>query len=195
MPDPQRKLLFSQQLKNELGGYQAVNVFQDYADNAPGMAKDDPLALIEYLDMKTYLVDDILTKVDRASMAHSLEVRVPLLDHKFIEWISSIPSSLKLNGQQGKYIFKKALEPYLPDDVLYRKKMGFAVPLTYWFRGPLKQRVRDTILGEQFLDSGLFNADYLHQMVAQHQSGIRDYSAPIWTLMMLESFQRQILLK
>ena len=195
MPDPQRQKLFSQKLNNELNGYQAVSVFQNYADNAPGMAAKDPLALIEYLDMKTYLVDDILTKVDRASMAHSLEVRVPLLDHKFIEWVSSLPSHLKLNGQMGKYIFKKALEPYLPEDVLYRKKMGFAVPLTHWFRGPLKQRVRDTILSEQFLDSGHFNTDYLREMVDHHQSGLRDYSAPIWTLMMLESFQRQILLK
>jgi asparagine synthase (glutamine-hydrolysing) len=195
MPDELRKQLFSPQLKNELSGYQALNVFQQYADNAPGMANEDPLALVEYLDMKTYLVDDILTKVDRASMAHSLEVRVPLLDHKFIEWVSGLPSSFKLNGQQGKYIFKKALEPYLPNDVLYRKKMGFAVPLTYWFRGPLKQRVKDRLLGDQFLDTGWFNADFLKQMVEQHQSGVRDYSAPIWTLMMLESFQRQILLK
>jgi len=95
--------------------------------------------------------------------------------------------------QTGKYILKKSLEPYLPNDVLYRRKMGFSVPLASWFRGPLKEKVQQTLLGEQFLDNGLFNADYLHQLVTQHQSGMRDYSASIWTLMMLESFQRQIL--
>jgi asparagine synthase (glutamine-hydrolysing) len=195
MPDLQRNKLFSNKLKQQLNGYQAVDVFQQYADNAPGMAADDPLALIEYLDMKTYLVDDILTKVDRASMAHSLEVRVPMLDHKYIEWISGLPSQLKLKGQLGKYILKKALEPYLSNDVLYRKKMGFAVPLESWFRGPLKDRVRQTILSEQFLDWGLFNPDFIREMIDHHQSGRREYSSAIWTLMMLESFQRQILLK
>ena len=114
-------------------------------------------------------------------------------DHKYIEWISGIPSNLKANGQMGKYILKKSLEPYLPNDVLYRKKMGFAVPLANWFRGPLKERVKQTLLGEEFLDSGMFNTDYLKQLVDLHQSGIRDNSASIWTLMMLESFQRQIL--
>ncbi len=193
MPDEQRNKLFSAKLKKQLSGYQALDVFKQYAENAPGMAADDPLALIEYLDMKTYLIDDILTKVDRASMAHSLEVRVPMLDHQYIEWISGLPSSLKLKGQMGKYILKKSLEPYLSKDILYRKKMGFSVPLASWFRGPLKERVRKTLLGEQFLDMGLFNADYLTQLVEQHQSGMRDNSASIWTLMMLESFQRQIL--
>ncbi|HFB66339.1 MAG TPA: asparagine synthase (glutamine-hydrolyzing), partial [Aeromonadales bacterium] len=193
MPDDQRNKLFSQDMKQQLGGYQAVDVFEQYAQKAPGMARTDPLALIEYLDMKTYLVDDILTKVDRASMAHSLEVRVPMLDHKYIEWISGLPSKLKLNGQMGKYILKKSLEPYLPIDVLYRRKMGFSVPLANWFRGPLKEKVQQRLLGEQFLDNGLFNADYLKQLVSQHQSGLRDNSASIWTLMMLESFQRQIL--
>lgn len=193
MPDEQRDKLFSQKMKQQLAGYQAVDVFQQYANNAPGMAAEDPLALIEYLDMKTYMVDDILTKVDRASMAHSLEVRVPMLDHKYIEWISGLPSNLKLKGQMGKYILKKSLEPYLPNDILYRKKMGFSVPLANWFRGPLREKVQQRLLSEQFLDSGLFNADYLQQLITQHQSGVRDNSASIWTLMMLESFQRQIL--
>ncbi len=193
MPDEQRDKLFSNNMKQKLAGYQAVSTFKQYAEKAPGMAAEDPLALIEYLDMKTYLVDDILTKVDRASMAHSLEVRVPMLDHKYIEWISALPSHLKANGQTGKYILKKSLEPYLSNDILYRKKMGFSVPLASWFRGPLKEKVRQSLLGEQFLDSGLFNSSYLTQLVNQHQSGIRDNSASIWTLMMLESFQRQIL--
>ncbi len=193
MPDEQRNKLFSSSMKQKLGGYQAVDVFKQYARKAPGQASEDPLALIEYLDMKTYLVDDILTKVDRASMAHSLEVRVPMLDHKYIEWISGLPAGLKLKGQTGKYILKKAMEPYVPHDVLYRKKMGFAVPLENWFRGPLKTRIEQTILSEAFLDSGFFNADYIREMIDLHHCGKRENSSAIWTLMMLESFQRQIL--
>ncbi len=193
MPDDQRDKLFSQKMKQQLAGYRAVDVFKEYAHKAPGQASEDPLSLIEYLDMKTYLVDDILTKVDRASMAHSLEVRVPMLDHKYIEWISGLPARLKLKGQTGKYILKKSLEPYVPHDVLYRKKMGFAVPLENWFRGPLKERIKQTILSEAFLDSGFFNAEYIKEMIDLHHSGKRENSSAIWTLMMLESFQRQIL--
>ena len=103
---------------------------------------DDPLSLIQYIDLHTYLVGDINTKVDRASMAHSLEVREPLMDHELVQWAASLPSSLKLQGSNGKMVLKKALEPHLPADVLYRPKMGFAVPLARWFRGPLRQRVR-----------------------------------------------------
>jgi asparagine synthase (glutamine-hydrolysing) len=137
--------------------------------------------------LKTYLPGDILTKVDRASMAHALEVRVPLLDHQLVEWISGLPPSLKLQGGEGKYIFKKSLESHLPHDILYRKKMGFSVPLANWFRGPLKQRVHDALLG----DSGMFNPDYLRHLHEQHQAGLRDYSAPIWSLLMFEAFLRK----
>ncbi len=103
-----------------------------------GAGTDDPLALIQYLDLKTYLVGDINTKVDRASMAHSLEVREPLMDHTLVEWLATLPSSLKVRGQEGKCLLKKAMEPHLPREVLYRPKMGFAVPLARWFRGPLR---------------------------------------------------------
>ena len=96
------------------------------------------LALIQYLDLKTYLVGDINTKVDRASMAHSLEVREPLMDHPLVEWLATLPNTLKVRGSEGKFLLKKAMEPQLPHEVLYRPKMGFAVPLDRWFRGPLK---------------------------------------------------------
>jgi len=139
----QRRAMFSDAMHRELQGYRAVDTFDHHAKRSP---TDDPLSLIQYLDMKTYLVGDILTKVDRASMAHSLEVRVPLLDHKFVEWVSGLPVDTKLRGSEGKYILKKSLEPYLPNDVLYRRKMGFGVPLGKWFRGPLKQRLRQTVL-------------------------------------------------
>lgn len=186
---PMREQLFSAALKSQLGGYKASHLFDRHAANA---GTDDPLALIQYLDMKTYLVGDINTKVDRASMAHSLEVREPLMDHELIEWLGTLPSALKIQGQEGKYLFKKALEPKLPADVLYRPKMGFSVPLARWFRGPLKERVRQAVLGDRLADTGWFNQDYLRHLVDAHQSGRSDYSAPLWTLLMFEGFLRQV---
>ena len=123
-------------------------------------------------------------------MAHSLEVREPLMDHPLVEWLATLPSSLKLRGGEGKWVLKKAMEPMLPNDILYRQKMGFAVPLANWFRGPLKQRVRDAVLGERLADSGLFNPATLRRLVEQHQSGMRDHSAPLWSLLMFEAFLR-----
>ncbi len=187
--DPMRAQLFSARFKSELGDYQAREVFARHAAKA---GTNDSLALIQYLDYKTYLVGDINTKVDRASMAHSLEVREPLMDHELVEWLATLPTSHKIQGQEGKYLFKKSMESFLPDDVLYRPKMGFSVPLARWFRGPLKQRVQDAVLGDRLESTGWFNKDYLRQLVADHQSGVRDHSAPIWTLLMFEAFLRQV---
>jgi asparagine synthase (glutamine-hydrolysing) len=189
MRGPMREQLFSPRFKSELAGYTAEVVFEQHAARAN---TDDPLALIQYLDLKTYLVGDINTKVDRASMAHSLEVREPLMDHPLVDWLATLPSSMKVRGQEGKYLLKKALEPQLSDDILYRPKMGFAVPLARWFRGPLKQRVRAAVLGPRLASTGWFNADYLRHLVDAHQSGASDYSAPLWTLLMFEAFLRQV---
>jgi asparagine synthase (glutamine-hydrolysing) len=98
-----------------------------------------------------------------------------------------------LRGGESKYLLKKALEPYLPQGILYRPKMGFAVPLAQWFRGPLRQTVRDAVLGPVLADTGWFNAAYLRRLVEDHQSGLRDYSAPLWTVLMFESFLRNVM--
>lgn len=180
-----RDNLFSEQFKRDLQGYEAVNVFRKYAAKAP---TDNQLSMVQYLDLKTYLPGDILTKVDRASMAHALEVRVPLLDHKLVEWIAGLPPEMKLKGSEGKYIFKKSLENYLPNDILYRPKMGFSVPLSAWFKNELKSKVRESLLGETMMQSGLFNQDFLRKMVQQNESGLRDYSAAIWALLMFDAF-------
>jgi asparagine synthase (glutamine-hydrolysing) len=185
--EPMRSQLYSPRFKALLGGYSALEVFERHARAAQ---TDDPLSLIQYIDLHTYLVGDINTKVDRASMAHSLEVREPLMDHELVEWVARLPSALKLQGANGKMFFKKALEPHLPNDVLYRPKMGFAVPLARWFRGPLRQRVRDSLLGGPLLDSGWFNPVCISQMVEQHESGARDHSTPIWSLLMYDAFLR-----
>jgi asparagine synthase (glutamine-hydrolysing) len=185
--EAQRQSLFSPALRRRLGGYRAIDTLHAHAQRA---GTDDALSLIQYIDTKTYLVGDILTKVDRASMAHALEVRVPLLDHKLLEWAATLPSNLKLRGQQGKYILKKSLEDYLPHDVLYRPKMGFAVPLAKWFRGPLRSRVRQSLTQGPLVESGLFEPSYLEELVTQHQSGLRDYSTILWSLMMFEATMR-----
>lgn len=186
--DDMRQRLFSPSFQRELGGYNAIDVFRRHAAKA---GTEDPLAQIQYLDLKTYLVGDINTKVDRASMAHSLEVREPLMDHPLIEWLATLPNDMKIKGQEGKYLFKKSLESRLPNDVLYRPKMGFAVPLSRWFRGPLKQRVKEALGSEVMADSGVFDMDLLARLVTDHQSGRRDYSAPLWTLMMFEAFLKR----
>jgi asparagine synthase (glutamine-hydrolysing) len=186
---PMRQQLFSSAFRRQLAGYDAREVFEFHASRA---GTDDPLALIQYLDLKTYLVGDINTKVDRASMAHSLEVREPLMDHELVEWMATLPRQMKVRGGEGKFLLKKAMEPMLPADVLYRPKMGFAVPLERWFRGPLKQRVRDAVLGERLAATGLFNRGYLEHLVDAHQRGTRDYSSPLWSLLMFEAFLRKV---
>ena len=189
LPNDLHGRLFSQSFNRELQGYSAREVFQRLEAECD---TDDPLSKIQYIDMKTYLPGDILTKVDRASMAHSLEVRVPLLDADFVSWACRIPSSLKLRGRQGKYIFKKALEGRVPDSILYREKMGFAVPLASWFRGPLQKTVESRLLGDAMRDSGMFDIDYIASLLKQHTSGVRDHSPPIWALLIFEGFYRSL---
>jgi asparagine synthase (glutamine-hydrolysing) len=186
--EPMRSRLFSPSLKAQLGGYNAIEVFREHAAK---VQTDDPLALIQYLDLRTYLVGDINTKVDRASMAHSLEVREPLMDHPLVEWLASLPSDLKIRGRESKFLLKTAMAPHLPREIMYRPKMGFAVPLARWLRGPLRRRVTDVIHGEHLAATGLFNADYLGHLVDLHLAGTRDYSTPLWTLLMFDAFLRR----
>lgn len=188
--DSLRRQLFTEAFRRSLQGYHAIEVLRSHAARAP---TDDPLSRVQYLDIKTYLAGDILTKVDRASMAHSLEVRVPILDHELVEWISALPPEMKLNGSEGKYIFKQAMRGYLPDNTLYRKKMGFSVPLASWFRGPLRARVRQALLDGPLASSGMFCPAFLARLVDQHQSGRRDNSALIWSLLVYDAFQKRVL--
>src|SRR5262249_39618134 len=130
------------------------------------------------------------TKVDRASMAHSLEVRTPFLDYEFVEWVSKLPTALKLKGGTGKHVLKEALRPLLPEDVLFRKKMGFAVPIDVWFRKSLNERIGGALRAPHLRDSGIFDPSYLERLVREHSSGQRNHSAPLWSLLMFEGFMR-----
>jgi asparagine synthase (glutamine-hydrolysing) len=185
--DGQRDRIYSDCLKSELGGYNARQVF---CRHAAKVCTEDSLALIQYVDMKTYLVGDINTKVDRASMAHSLEVREPLMDHPLVEWLATLPVEMKVQGNEGKVLLKKAMEPHLPHELMYRPKMGFAVPLARWFRGPLRKRARDALLGGPLLQTGWFNGEEVRRIVEQHETGRLDHSTAIWTLLMFDAFLR-----
>jgi asparagine synthase (glutamine-hydrolysing) len=182
--------LFSADFKQMLAGYDPFTVIERFYNRAD---TPDPLSKIQYVDMKMYLPDDILVKVDRMSMANSLEVRAPLLDHKFMEFVATIPSRLKLKGFEKKYIFKKALAAYLPEDILYRRKQGFVAPVDRWFRTELKTLVQDTVLSPQSLQRGFFNPDPLMKMWQQHQSGLRNFGTTFWTLLMLELWYRRFM--
>ncbi|MCX6628940.1 MAG: asparagine synthase (glutamine-hydrolyzing) [Candidatus Solibacter sp.] len=182
-PPSQKHQLFSPEAWNRLAGYDSLDVLKYYYDRAD---TTDPLSRIQYVDIKTYLVDDILVKVDRASMANSLEVRCPLLDHKLVELIAQMPSGLKLHNGKGKYIFKKAMEVILPRDVLTRRKQGFAVPVAEWFRGELKEFAHETIFRRQ---DGLLNHAYLARCWNQHEKGQRDWSALLWCVLMFRTWQ------
>jgi asparagine synthase (glutamine-hydrolysing) len=176
--------LFTADFQGQLAGYDSIEVFRHYYDRAN---TDDLLSKIQYIDIKTYLTDDILTKVDRASMAVSLEVRAPMLDHKFLELAAAIPSSLKLHNGTGKYILKKALEPVLPNNILYRQKQGFAVPLDLWFRRELKEMAHHVILETE---DGILNNRFLRKIWDQHQRGTYDRSALLWSTLMFRKWQQ-----
>lgn len=182
-PPALKNRFFTGDFNRQLNGYDSVEVMRYHYDRAETA---DPLSKIQYVDMKTYLVDDILVKVDRASMANSLEVRCPLLDHKLMELIAEIPSSFKLRDGQGKYIFKRALKQVLPPGVLNRTKKGFAVPVAEWFRGELKDFGREALLQRR---DDFLNNNVLEDCWKQHQRGQRDWSALLWCALMFRTWQ------
>ncbi len=180
-----RALLLSSSFKNSMQGYTTVEMMREHAKDAPC---HDALSLIQYLDYKTWLPGDINTKVDRTSMAHSLETREPLMDHKLIEFAATLPSSFKLNGGNGKYLLKKAYEDSLSDDILYRSKMGFSAPMQKWLKGPLRQAIDGPLAKGALVQSGFFDAQGIETVVKTHLSGERDNSTALWALLMADRF-------
>jgi asparagine synthase (glutamine-hydrolysing) len=152
----------------------------------------DWISAMQYLDLKSYLPLVILTKVDRMSMAHSIEARVPLLDHKLVEFAATIPPELKLRNGQTKYIFKQALRGLLPDAIIDRPKHGFAVPLGRWFRGRLGDFVRDLLLSDTSRQRGILDPAYIDGLIRLHESG-RNLDMQLWTLISFELWCRTFL--
>ncbi len=182
--------LYSADHRNALGSLEgkAEDLFRL---NASKPESQDPLARLLYLDSKTYLPSDILTKVDRMSMAVSLEARVPLLDHELIELVGAIPSRLKLHGLETKYIFKKAMEGIVPHEILYREKQGFGVPINEWINSELKDRIGEDLRAKKTAERGFFEQSYVESLIAEHARGRRDNSHLLWILWMLELWHRR----
>ena len=151
----------------------------------------DYVSALQQIDMATYLPGDILAKVDRTSMAVSLESRVPLLDHRLMELVATIPSGLKLRDGTGKYLLKRAMAADLPPEILTRKKMGFGVPLGAWFRHELRDMTRDVLLSSRARQRGIFRESELEVLLSAHDAGRRDYSARLWSFICFELWMRQ----
>jgi len=162
-----------------------------YFEQAPA---NDPLSQTLYVDTKTYLVEDILTKVDRMSMLTSLEVRVPLLDHEFVEWVTGLPPEWKMRGGQQKYILRKLAERVgVPKEVLYRRKQGFALPLVHWMRNEMRELIMTVLLEPRTLQRGYFDPAGVRRLLDEHFSGRRDRSSAIWRLLIFELWHRNFL--
>ena len=197
--DSIRARLFSAGMRRDLQGYHGVVVLRRQADAQGWGGKGerlpagmDPIAFVQYLDLKTWLPGDILTKVDRASMAHGLEVRVPLLDHQFVEWAARLPSAHKFNNREGKRILKHFAQTRVPPEVINRRKRGFDMPIADWLRGPLRGELRRAVLGERLADSGFFDPAVLQRLVDDHQGGRSNHARPLWALLMFEAFLRRV---
>ena len=179
-----RTALYSDRLRGELDGYDSGSIIADLMDAAN---TDDALQAAQFVDINTYLIGDILTKVDRASMANSLEVRAPMLDIGLMQFGLGLPSALKLRGAEGKYVLKRAMEPYLPREVLYRTKQGFATSPAEIFRAEAG-RLRERLLGAFMLDCGLFRQRNIATLIDQHASRQYDHSHVLWLLLVFEGF-------
>jgi asparagine synthase (glutamine-hydrolysing) len=151
---------------------------------------EDPLSKLLYLDIHSYLPEDLLVKMDIATMANSLEARVPFLDHKFMEFVAGIPSQLKLRGSMTKFILKEAFSGFLPETILRRKKMGFGVPISRWFTKDLKAYLFETLMDERALNRGFFRKEGVQRLLDEHIALKYDHSARIWALLTLELWFR-----
>ncbi|MBU2869096.1 asparagine synthase (glutamine-hydrolyzing) [Colwellia sp. E2M01] len=175
--------LVNDKMKSKLNGYHPSKITLDAYHKADG---PDHLSKILYTDMKTYLPGGILVKVDRMSMANSLEVRAPILDYKLVEFAAKIPSKYKFNEGEKKYILKEIFKPFLTDDILYRKKMGFSVPLADWLRGEVKDITEDCLFNRKAGLIDYFKPEVIKKMWQQHQDKSIDYSAPLWSMLMFQ---------
>ncbi|WP_221791907.1 XrtA/PEP-CTERM system amidotransferase [Aquisediminimonas sediminicola] len=179
----QRHRLYTPEFARSLQGHRAEACYIDLIRNAPAT---DPLSAVQYADLKLWLPGDILTKLDRMSMAVGLEAREPLLDHRLVQYAAEIPAEMRLRGGEGKYIFKQAMSGHLPDHILYRRKMGFVTPIGSWFRGPLADEARRFVGNAAIAHAGMFMPDMLHKFTEDHIAGRADHGRLLWLLMMLD---------
>ncbi len=175
--------MLTDSFRQDLSGYDVSELTRNYYNAAD---TDDHLAKLLYTDIKSYLPGDILVKVDRMSMANSLETRAPLLDYRVVEYAASIPSSMKIENKQGKSVLKTSLEGFLTDETLYRKKMGFSVPLAAWLRNEIRELAEQHLLAADSGLSNFFKVSEITSIWELHKSGERDYSQELWSLLTFE---------
>ncbi|MEL7188848.1 MAG: XrtA/PEP-CTERM system amidotransferase [Pseudomonadota bacterium] len=178
-----RARMYSDAFSRELAGFTGEAELIDVMRKAPARSGLDRA---QYADLTFWMPGDILTKVDRTSMAVSLEAREPLLDHRFVEFAASLPEDMRVRGSVGKYLLKKSMEQRLPHDILYRSKQGFVTPIAAWLRGPLAQTARDIVSASTIAEAGWFDPKVLADLAEQHISGMADNSRVLWQLLMLE---------
>jgi asparagine synthase (glutamine-hydrolysing) len=182
-PPELRQQLYSPDFLRLRGDYRAEQSLTDLMRDAPARSGLDRA---QYADLKFWLPGDILTKVDRTSMAVSLEAREPLLDHRLIEFAATLPEALRTRNGQGKWLMKRTMRRYLPDDILYRQKQGFVMPIAQWFRGPLADIARAIGESAALARTGWFDSRQLNGLAGAHISGASDHARLLWQLLMLD---------
>ena len=180
MQSAEKEMLYSADFSDSLHGYNSFGFIEDYFRRS---ASDEPLDQQEYVDIKSYLVDDILVKVDRMSMANSLEARVPFLDHRFVEFAATLPGSLRLNGKRTKHILKASLERELPNQIINRGKEGFSIPIKNWMKNELKPMMLDSLSESNVREKGFFDPKFVNRLVDEHLKGEENHSHRLWALM------------
>ncbi|TIX49966.1 XrtA/PEP-CTERM system amidotransferase [Alteraurantiacibacter aquimixticola] len=183
VPPAIRASLYGEDFRRQIGDYRAEHALEKVMRDAPARSGLDAA---QYADLKFWLPGDILTKVDRTSMSVSLEAREPLLDHRLVEFAASLPEGLRVKGKQGKWLLKKAMERYLPADILYRSKQGFVTPIAEWLRGPLQGQTRAIAASSALARTGWFDRAQLSRIAEAHISGRSDHSRLLWQLIMLD---------
>lgn len=168
----------------------SINYLKKIFERADG---GDFLSKITYVDTMSYIPEDLLTKTDRASMANSLEVRVPILDHRLVEFSATIPADMKVRGMQKKYILRKAFSRFLPKEIINKKKQGFGVPIGHWMRKGLISLFRDVLLNEKARQRGYFDSRIVETLIEAHAKGKRDYYHPLWILLIFELWHQRFI--
>lgn len=187
---PVKNALYRPEVRNQINGSAMPGLVGRYYEKTEGL---DPLLRMMYLDVKSWLPDDLLIKADKMTMATSVELRVPFLDHRVVELGGRIPPRLRVKGWETKYILKKAMEPYLPKEILYRGKMGFPTPLARMFKGDLKGYVEQVLGSDRFHGRGYFQPEAVRRLVAEHAAGERDHHRVLWQLLVLEEWHRRFI--
>jgi asparagine synthase (glutamine-hydrolysing) len=187
---PLKEELYRPEIRNLFNGHGMPHLVGEYYDRTE---RFDPLLQMMYLDVKSWLPDDLLIKADKMTMASSVELRVPFLDHRVVELGGRIPARYRIKGWETKYILKKAMEKYLPHEILHRGKMGFPTPLAHMFQGEMRDYVGGVLGSDRSLDRGYFRPEVVRRLIGEHAAGREDHHRVLWQLLVLEEWHRKFI--